>query len=140
AERDRVSSRQREHRNATQRRRLTPTFRSKRDIRRVERRGSQANFRAAIRAQVPPYAVDACLGFARRRFGTRKAVALAGLLGLRGTGFGRAAFDLPHFLAGGIRYGELGHILLSQVGLEIEIYRRAVRWIFSRRWVVLDRS
>ena len=137
---DRVGSRQGQYRHASHGRRLAPAFRSQRNIRGVERRGSQANFRAAIGAQVPPHAIDARFGFARRRFDIGKILILGGLFDLSGTEFRRAAFDLAHFLAAGVCDGQLGHVLFSQVGLEIEINGRAVRWIFSRRWVVLDSS
>src|SRR5258708_39299215 len=96
------------------------------------------NFRTAIGAQVPPRAVGGRLSFAGRRFSVGR-ILLLRLFGLSGAWLGRAAFDLAHFFAAGVGDGQLGHVLLSQIGLEIEIKGRAVLRIFSRRGVVRDR-
>src|SRR5947209_18115918 len=91
---------------------LPPTLRSKRTIRCIHGRGPQTNFRAPIRTQVPPDAVDSRLRFTRRRLATAEVGIVTGLA-LTTTGLGRAAFDLTHFLAAGIGDGQFGHVLLS---------------------------
>ncbi len=82
AERDRVGSRKGQRRQARQGRRLAPAFRSKRNIRRELRCSPQVNLRSALRAQVPPHTVNACLDFARRRIGIGIFLCLAWLFGL----------------------------------------------------------
>src|ERR1019366_7782470 len=88
--------------------------------------------------QIPPHSIDALLNFTWRRFAIG-GVILVRLLGLSSSRFWRVAFDLAHFFSARVGKGKPGYVLFSQVGLEIKINGRAVRWIFSRRGVVFDR-
>src|ERR1700680_1947723 len=141
-QRDRVRSRWYKQRNAAHRWSSPPALRTQRYVGGIGRSGSQFDFRAGLRSQVPPQTVDARLRFARRTatyfFATTSTSTRNTSPSYPPGTFSswRSALQLAHGFAVCIANRDSGAIFLAQLGLEIEVDRSAVQWIATRGRVI----
>src|SRR6266705_2912049 len=134
-----VSSRRCQQRNTPYSGSGPPAFRPNGDIRRIERTGSQLDFRAGFEPQVPPDAIDAWFCFARPS-GRARLSTSARTTGAGGwpSAFraGRPALQLADCFAARVGDRDSSPILLAEFGPEIEIDGSAIRWIVPRGRIV----